>query len=242
MNILCVKIGKKYPAVLVNRLLYMCRKNITTPFNFVCYTDDPTGISEDVIIVPYVDHNLDVITHNKMYLFSEEFDNQIPTGPRVFFDLDMIIKSNVDHVVRINNKQLTVIRSSWREELKRGFPIWHHMLNSSCMTWESPHTRCIWDHFMKDPEHYTCKYHWGMDCFLSYEQHNAGTVVHMFPERIFYSHLHGIDIHETYACYNAHKRLYTNKYPKATSVIPIVLLNGDTTEADYERYKQFYTD
>lgn len=242
MNIICVKIGQKYSSVLVNRLLGMCMKNITTPFNFICYTEDPIGIDKSVLIVPFMDYKLEVITHNKMYLFSEEFDKQIPPGQRVFFDLDMIIKFNIDDVVNINNKQLTVIHASWREEHERGFPVWHHTFNSSCMTWESPHTRCIWDHFIKDPEHYTCKYHWGMDCFLSYEQQNAGTIIHTFPERKFYSHLGGVDIYEIQACYNRYKRLHTNKYAEATRDIPIILLNGETTDADYEQYRQYYED
>ena len=220
----------------------MCRKNITENFDFICYTDDISGIRSEVSIVPFVNYGLEVITHNKLFLFSKEFDQSIPTGPRVFFDLDLIIKSNIDDIVSTKQKQLTLIRSSWRQEHPRGFPIWHHMLNSSCMTWESPHTRCLWDHFIKDSEQYTLRYHWGMDCFLSYEHSSVGTQLHMFPERKFMSHLYGVDYFENIACIIKHGIPFVSRYRNASRNIPVVLLNGDTSVEDYEKYSKYYAD
>lgn len=210
----------------------MCKKNITQPFKFFCYTDNSLEIIPEVEIIPFVDHNLEIIVHNKLFLFSEYVDQYLTDGDRVFFDLDIVIKSNIDDIVTNNQGDLTLIHSVWRKEHTRGFPIWHHMFNSSCMTWRSPHTRKIWHHFNKDVEFYTLKYYWGMDSFLSYEQENMEATIHFFPERKFYSHLYGVT-------YTGKSEVFD---PKKVTDIPVVLLNGKTTLNDYERYKPFYED
>jgi len=113
----------------------MCKKNITQPFGFFCYTDNSLEIIPEVQIIPFVDHNLEIIVHNKLFLFSQYVDQYLTNGDRVFFDLDIVIKSNIDDIVTNNQGDLTLIHSVWRKEYRRGFPIWHHMFNSSCMTW-----------------------------------------------------------------------------------------------------------
>ena len=242
LNILCVKIGNRYSSTLVNRLYKMCKKNITQPFKFFCYTEDPTNIIDEVNVIPFVDHGLEIIVHNKLFLFSEYVDKHLTSGDRLYFDLDLIIKSNIDDIVACNKGELTLIRASWRAVHPRGFPTWHHMYNSSCMTWRYPHTRNIWEHFIKDVEHYTCKYHYGMDCFLSYEHENIGTNIHFFPERKFHSHRYGIDLAEQLWSKQRHDCSFATAYPEVMRTIPIALLNGPTTEKEYEFYKEYYED
>jgi hypothetical protein len=45
-----MKWGDKFPALYVNRLYSMVARNITTPFRFVCFTDNAEGIREEVEI------------------------------------------------------------------------------------------------------------------------------------------------------------------------------------------------
>lgn len=235
----------------------MCKKNITTPFKFFCYTDNPTDIIKDVTVVPYVDHKLDVIVHNKLFLFSKEFDDYLDKGPRMFFDLDLIIKHNIDHIVAMNRGELTVIRASWRKDHPEGKYCpecygniagysHHHMFNSSCMTWESPHTRCIWERFIADPEYYTLAFPLGMDSFMRYEHKNAGTNIHFFPERLFWSHNDGVDHYEREATWfknpNASFYQYEKEYGREVGKMPIVLLNGENTMENYQQYKKYYED
>ena len=242
LNVLCVKIGTKYSSVLVNRLYKMCKKNITQPFKFFCYTENAEGIDAVVNIIPFVDHGLDVIMHNKLFLFSEHIDSYLTNGDRMYFDLDMIIKGNIDDIVACNKGELTLIRSEWRKERPRTFLRCDHMFNSSCMTWKSPHTRKIWEHFNGDIEWFSLRYHLGMDSFLSYEEKNIGTKIHFFPSRKFYSYLYGIDYAEETWSDETYGMPFTLKFPKSIESIPVVLLNGDTTESDYRRFKQYYED
>ena len=231
MNILCVKLGTKYPSEMVNNLFRMCIKNVTTPFEFFCYTDDRSGIIPNINIIRYVDNGLDLAVYNKLYLFSEEFDNQIPEGPRVYFDLDLVIINNIDNIVNDNKDELSLIRPSWREEQQYGPPTWHHMFNSSCMTWTSPNTRCLWEHLQRDPEMFMAKYKWGMDSFMFYEHKNAGTNIHYFQPNNFCSYIYGVGL----GCFRP-----------IEGTPPIILFNGAPKDKNqcidaYNTYfKRFY--
>jgi len=220
----------------------MCKKNLTIPFKFFCYTDDVTDLNDEVNIIPFVDHKLEIIVHNKLFLFSRFVDQYLTDGPRLYFDVDLIIKRNINFLLHCNKKELTLIRASWKKEYKRGLPIFHHMFNSSCMLWEAPYTRNIWEHFIKDPELYTLIYHWGMDSFLSYEHEKIKSKIHFFPERIFMSLQYGgIDFHEQQYYLNKYNKNFGSMHPHIKNNISIVLLNGDDTENQYPNFKIYYT-
>ncbi len=44
----CVKIGKKYPSIYVNKLYNAVKKQSDN--DFICFTDDPSDIDPDVIV------------------------------------------------------------------------------------------------------------------------------------------------------------------------------------------------
>lgn len=242
LNILSVKIGTKYSSEMVNNLYIMCCKNITTPFNFFCYTDDRTGLLPEINPIEFVDHGFEVIFYNKLAMFSPSFDEQLMPGKRLYFDIDLVIKFNIDDVIASASGDLTLIDAVWREKFPPGFPIWHHPFNSSCMIWDtSPKTTSIWNHLLQDPEMFMCKYYWGMDSFLFYEKEQIGIDIQYFPVRKFYSHLYGVDFSENAIHEPITKGYRPSKFVDVIQKIPVVLLNGPTTKKDYESYKQFYT-
>ena len=49
--ILCLKHGTKYSSEYVNRLYNMVKRNCTLDYEFVCLTDDPRGINENVTTI-----------------------------------------------------------------------------------------------------------------------------------------------------------------------------------------------
>jgi len=241
LNILSVKIGTKYSSDMVNNLYIMCCKNITTPFKFFCYTDNPSGIHPEVNIINYVEHNLDVIYYNKLCMFSKWFDDQLPSGTRLYFDIDLVIKFNIDDIIASAKGDLTLIEAVWREKFEYGFPVWHHPFNSSCMIWEStPKTNHIWNYFINDPEKYMSTYHWGMDSFLFYEKEAIDITIKYFPSRKFYSHMFGVDFSENIIHDPIAKGYRPSKFIDVVKKIPVVLLNGPTTYQDYQSYQQYY--
>lgn len=213
----------------------MCKKNISRPFTMFCYTDNYDGIHKDINILNYVEHDFDIIVYNKMFLFSQVIDDQLPAGDRVYFDLDIVIKSNIDDIVNYQRGDLTLIEAEWRRKWDYGFPVFHHPFNSSCMTWRTKSVQKIWEFVIKDPEHFMTKYRWGMDSFMFYEKENISVDIQYFPPRKFYSVLYGVDVSENMVYDPIEFAYKESKFRDIVEHIPVALLNGPTTPNQYAR-------
>lgn len=227
----------------------MCKQHISQNFNFICYTDDPLGVFLSIQIVPFVNFELETITHNKLYIFSKDFNQQIPPGPRVFFDLDLVIKSNIDHIVNNNQKHITLIFGAWFApfDLLRHSNIkltshFYHNFNSSCMTWESDYTENVWEHFLSNMDVFRYKYWSGMDSFLYWERQNFNTPVYTFPKNTFYSFYYGVDYFKNKQLCKSEK-FDPKMFKHITEKIPVILFNGPTTYNQYKQnFNEFYSD
>lgn len=51
-TVTCIKWGQKFPAYYVNRLYAGVKRHMDRPFRFVCFTEDPKGIREEIEIFP----------------------------------------------------------------------------------------------------------------------------------------------------------------------------------------------
>ena len=60
-NILCVKWGNKFSAGYVNKLYSMVERHLTLPHRFVCLTEDPTGLNEEIETKPLLRKDLPVL-------------------------------------------------------------------------------------------------------------------------------------------------------------------------------------
>jgi len=93
-----MKWGDKFPALYVNRLYGMVARNITTPFRFVCFTDNAEGIRKEVEIQDLPElHIPEVLPERgwrKLSVFAENFGGL--EGPTLFLDLDVVIVDNID--------------------------------------------------------------------------------------------------------------------------------------------------
>ena len=214
----------------------MCKKHIQTPFEFFCYTDNPTNLHSDIRIVNYIDHDLTTITHNKLFLFSKQFDQMIGPGPRMFFDLDMVIKSDITFLSNINHKNaVTVINVIWRNVTNK-YTL--HNLNSSCITWlpGQPAVHAIWDQFISNVDYNSIKYNQGMDVYLHRVWESRGAVK-TFPLGIFHSFLYGVDR-------RLHKKVQNKRKLLAPllGIFPVLILNGLTTDQEYLDCFKYYSD
>ena len=93
--VVCVKWGLLYGSEYVHRLYDGLRRNTTLPFRFICFTDDPSGLRDDIEHRPLL--NPDVIGWwHKSWLFSDECGL---TDQVVYMDLDTVITGNVDEML-----------------------------------------------------------------------------------------------------------------------------------------------
>ena len=228
VNFVTVKIGEKYTSTYVNRVFEMCKEHVSYPFTFHCYTDNPAGIDPQIEIIPFVNHGLSTIVHNKLFLFSDQFEKKLcSASPRIFFDIDIVIRDTIDDLVAFayqTKEPLSVINASWkqytRDELLTNVNL--HSINSSCMVWKPFDNTHIWNHFFENYQTMSKVYDKGMDAYLVHQHNVSGKL----PETLFSSFINGIP--------KKYIRLINtlDQYKKISQSFPIVLFNGPTIEED----------
>ena len=175
VNVCCVKSGTKYGAEYVNILFDMVRRNLTdgTPGRFVCFTDDPDGLSQgiDVETLP-----ADLKSWwGKLYLFSSE---AFPKGDRViYFDLDLVITGLLDPLLTYDGK-FAMLQDR----------CYHNVLNSGVMMWEAGAYPEIWDKWNEEgrPEFEGGDQVWIQYCLKKYVGERPDLLQALYPEK-FYS-------------------------------------------------------
>lgn len=137
LNIVCVKWGDLYSADYVNKLYAMVARNLAqgTPGRFVCFTDDDSGIRQEINCRPLMRNVRG--WWNKLSLFAP---GQFEYKDRIFyFDLDTVIISALDEIVRYDGK-FAILRDFYRKD---GW-------QSSVMAWEAGFGRDIWQRWDRE--------------------------------------------------------------------------------------------
>lgn len=98
VNIICMKWGDKYGADYVNRLYGMVSRNLTIPFQFVCFTENEKGINSNVKICSLPSLGLPEDIPERGWLKLATFQNPLADlkGTALFLDLDVVIVDNID--------------------------------------------------------------------------------------------------------------------------------------------------
>lgn len=127
----CVKWGDKYSPAYVNVLADMVSRNVDVAVDFVCLTDDPSGLDVGIETWP-LPGNLDG-WWNKVYLFKP---GVFPPRSRiVFLDLDVVVTGTLNELIDTPG-----IAVDWTQG---GY-------NSSVMVWDEGQHRDVWEKFNPD--------------------------------------------------------------------------------------------
>lgn len=93
VNVMCMKWGTKYATQYVEVLRSMVSRNLPLEHRFLCMTDDPTGLSPNIEILPLpelgVDPNAPERGWKKLSAFQSSLNGV--TGTTLFLDLDIVI-------------------------------------------------------------------------------------------------------------------------------------------------------
>jgi len=246
LHVVCVKWGTKYGPEWVNRLKTMVDRNLSLPYKFYCYTDDPTGLDEDVNVIPIPNQDLEIYW-NKLAMFQKDF---LPEGTCLYFDLDVVIQRDLEPLLEYLSDDLTMIKAYWkgdhivsngssRKEKER----WDMYANSSILLWKSNYCTHIWDSFNSDPEWFMMNYK-GIDRFIFHE----GMGQKYFPKGLIYSRLIGCDFED-----RTGGEYYDNQSPEdwdnAKGImlynIPdyiVCLFNGPTRDWMYKGFEKYWGD
>lgn len=141
ITVLCVRFGSGYGPEYVERLRNMVSRHITVPYEFACLTDDLTPI-QGVRLIYQKNAGYFKQWWHKVHMF----DHSLPIQGRIlYFDLDVIINSNIDKLVK-NQVDFLGIR-----DFNRKFHPGWRILNSSVMTWMHGSQTKIYTEFKNNP-------------------------------------------------------------------------------------------
>jgi hypothetical protein len=118
INVICIKWGTEYGPEYVNNLFNMVKRNSSNKINFYCFTDDSTALEKEIIIKPLPVLNTKEEFKTK-YMYRKEAalcDDNLGelTGERVFFfDLDVVIISNLDEFFDFPQEEKFYILNDW---------------------------------------------------------------------------------------------------------------------------------
>ena len=114
--IICIKWGNKFGPEYVNRLYAMARRHITGEFRLVCFTDNTTGLRDQVETRPLPDLGCEhpertIGKWPKVALWGRELGGL--KGPVLFIDLDSIILNNIDDYFNYGSPQDVILARNW---------------------------------------------------------------------------------------------------------------------------------
>lgn len=93
--VFCLKWGTKYSPEYVNNLYAMVKRNLSLPFEFVCFTDDNKNLNTEITTKPLIDPTLKGWWGKVSYFKKPLFDFK---GVALCLDLDIVIVDNIDQL------------------------------------------------------------------------------------------------------------------------------------------------
>ena len=139
LNIVCFKWGDLFGPEYVNKLYNSIKRNTTIPINFICYTEDPTGVEcetrEFLEPLPYWWYIIGLFNP------AHGFKNKT-----IYLDLDTVITGNIDHILTLE-EDFATLRDFYRP----------NGLQTAYIMWEPEWGAFIWDRLKTQypkPGHY----------------------------------------------------------------------------------------
>jgi hypothetical protein len=176
LNFFTFKWGDKYGPEYVNRLYGSLLQHCSIPFSFSCITDDCRGIKKEILAIDYNKFGPDswreypqdrIFTREKLCLF----DLDIP-GTKCWIDLDVLIHSDITHLVDRKFKKPTFIYNYWNVK-KNGLNSFKWFgkgsdchLNSSFVCWQDAQWLFDYTNHNKEKLFFTYK---SLDKYLYYQ-------------------------------------------------------------------------
>jgi hypothetical protein len=120
--VFCMKWGTAYGAEDVNILYAMVRRNLTKPFEFVCFTDDESGIKPEIRCLPIPPLGCEIPPDvpgkwPKVALWSKDLYGM--EGVALFIDLDSVIVGNIDSYFEYGDPNDVITARNWLNLLKK---------------------------------------------------------------------------------------------------------------------------
>jgi len=185
VNIVCIKWGDAYDAEYINILHHMIVRNTSYDVDFYCFTDETDGINKDIIIKP-----LPILNTLKEYQTIHAYRKEAGLcddglgglkNKRVFFfDLDVVIISNLDEFFDYPEDDKFYIINDWNS---KGDQIGQ----ASAYSWVVGTLGYIKEYFEKNPKEVVDKFFTASQEYLSSKVIEKNGSLNFWPDNWFCS-------------------------------------------------------
>jgi hypothetical protein len=158
--VVCLKWGNKYSPEYVNKLKNMVERNLSLPYEFVCFTEDSSGIDKSIRCEPLPSLPINGWWY-KLWFLSKDFPL---SGTILFLDLDIVIFKNIDKLFTYNNTdEFCIIR-----DFNRSSNLNWDRINSSVFRYQSQTHDQVFEKFISDPRTHLRKFQGDQDFMFKY--------------------------------------------------------------------------
>lgn len=185
VNVVCVKWGDAYDAEYINTLYHMIVRNTSYAVDFYCFTDEVAGISKEITVKPIpLLHTLK--EYQTIHAYRKEAglcDDDLGglKGQRVFFfDLDVVIVSNLDEFFDYPEDDKFYIINDWNSKGDK-------IGQASAYSWVVGTLGYIKEYFEKNPKEIVDKYHTASQEYLSSKVIEKKGALNFWPDNWFCS-------------------------------------------------------
>lgn len=182
-TIVCMKWGTLYPAQYVNVLFNACKRYLTRPFRFVCFTDSDAGLQAGIESHPIANIGLKKSSYShgawpKITVFLPHAG--ILSGRCLFIDLDTVLLESIDPLFDVPGDLVCIDSRPWR--YKSGPP----RTMTSFFSFTAGKMNWIVERFVERPDHFIERYgieqdflhsevngiqYWPADWLVSFKYH-----------------------------------------------------------------------
>jgi len=117
-----MKWGNLYDHIYVNKLYNMVKRNVSGEIRFVCLTDDPKGLDDEIEIYDCPSIKIkspeNLLGWRKITLFSSSENLYNLEGTWLYLDLDIVIISNIDPFFEYEKDLDFVVMRNWTQPKK----------------------------------------------------------------------------------------------------------------------------
>jgi hypothetical protein len=144
--VFCLKWGTKYGPEYVNKLYNMVQRNTTLDYEFICLTENKTGLDPHIKTYPLPNIPVTGWWYKVWVLSNLPFN-----GVGLFLDLDLIVFQNIDKLWTYKPASKFVIIRDFNRISRPNFD----KMNSSVFRFNIGAYSSVYDMFAKDPSQYT---------------------------------------------------------------------------------------
>ena len=152
-TVVCLKWGTPYPGKWVDMLYRSVARNLEPPFNFVCFTDDPTGIEEPAVDIRDIETlTLGPRVRGFWWKLAVAHPAANLKGTCLVLDLDLVIVDRLEPFFEMEGEYCLI--SNWREarKIRAGKKV-AMVGNSSVYRFEAGKYPEIVEGFMRNPDY-----------------------------------------------------------------------------------------